>query len=108
MIVGPNKGVENALKKIGDEDPAILLDWNIASLNAAVAHVNATQPTLPNWSTQLQYPMTPEGLQEDIAASLALPGGGANRPELVETILWRFWQNQFHDERSVCDCPVHT
>jgi hypothetical protein len=58
-----------ALRNIGDEDPAILLDWDIAALNYKMARVNAMdpldQPDLPNWMmiTEAGYPITTVGLK---------------------------------------------
>jgi hypothetical protein len=71
----PNKDVKKALRFIGHGEPAVILDWDIAALNNAVAHVNAVRPALPNWIFG-GYPITAEGLQRDIVANIAVPGGG--------------------------------
>ena len=87
-IEGPNNDVKKALRNIGDEAPGVLLDWDVRALNAAVARVNglaaAAQPALPTWMlTAGAYPITPEGLQHDIAADLAFPGGGLHGNALI-------------------------
>jgi hypothetical protein len=87
-IDGPNKDVMEALRKIGHDEPAVMLDWDIAALNNAVAHVNTmaavgVQPAVPAWITGGVYPMTAEGLQRDIAMYIAQPGGGLQGNALV-------------------------
>ena len=85
-IVRPNEDVLKALQNIGDEDPAIVLDWDISALNAATAHVNAmgagVRPAIPTWIGG-SYPVSAQALQEGIAAYLALSGGGREGNSLI-------------------------
>ena len=85
-IVRPNEDVLKALQNIGDEDPAILLDWDISALDAATAHVNAmgagVQPAIPTWMAG-SYPVSAQALQEGIAAYLAMSGGGREGNSLI-------------------------
>jgi hypothetical protein len=83
----PNEDVQEALRNIGDEDPAVLLEWEIAALKNAVAHVNTmavgVQPAVPAWITAGGYPITTAGLQRDIAVYITQPGSGLHGNTLV-------------------------
>ena len=65
-IVRPNEDVQKALQNIGEEDPAIILDWDISALNAATAHVNAmgagVRPAIPTWIGG-SYPVSAQALR---------------------------------------------
>lgn len=75
-IIDPNEDVREALKAIGQDDPGVLLDWNLDRIAAAAEWANANQPVLPVWFPGNAYPITAEQLQMGIANALATAGGG--------------------------------
>lgn len=76
-IKKPSEAVAAALQNVGQDDPAIFLDWQISKLRAAVAQVNALQqrPLIPAWMA-VQYPLTEDAVALAIAGELAAAGSG--------------------------------
>lgn len=76
--------VKTALKDIGNDDPAVSLDWNTNKLNAAVAFANQHVPPLPGWMIGgVAYPIDALQLQSSIIQALANVGGGSVGHSLV-------------------------
>jgi hypothetical protein len=68
----------NAVKGVGEDDPAICLDWNFANLSAAVAWANQQQPPLPPWyNPGAADPITVAGVREGLTRLLANAGSGS-------------------------------
>jgi hypothetical protein len=62
---------------VTDDDPAVLFNWEIASVNAFVAAANAfPQVAQPHWITTAPGAMTTHSIMSDIIAHLAQVGGG--------------------------------
>lgn len=80
VIVNPSDAVLEALSKVGDDDPAVLLDWDVGCLERAVQHVNAAlpRPHLPAW-LHGQYPLTVLKVQQALMRELAAAGSGSSQ-----------------------------
>jgi hypothetical protein len=68
-ICNPSPAVLDAVRLVGENDPAICLEWNIANLLAAVDWANnpANQPALQPWYpgvTAATYPIDIVGIQQ--------------------------------------------
>jgi hypothetical protein len=75
-IRNPTPEILDAVKNVGEDDPAICLDWNLTNLADAVAWANKHHPALPAWYTAGVYPITEAGIQEGLVTLLAQCGSG--------------------------------
>jgi hypothetical protein len=81
-ICNPSPVVLAAVRLVGENDPAICLEWNIANLSAAVDWANnnpANRPALPHWYpgvTAAAYPINVVGIQQGLSTLLAQCGSG--------------------------------
>jgi hypothetical protein len=77
-ICNPTPAMLDALKRIGEDDPAICFDWNPVNLKAAVDWANQHRPPLPPWygAGAGVYPITEVGVQQGLVGFLAQAGSG--------------------------------
>ncbi|KAI9015457.1 hypothetical protein DFJ74DRAFT_709395 [Hyaloraphidium curvatum] len=73
-VRGP--AAERALADVGEQVPAVLLDWDAAHLAAALHHANQARPPLPAWLLPAAYPITAAQLQYAIVSHVARVAGG--------------------------------
>jgi hypothetical protein len=77
-ICNPSPAVLAAVRHVGEDDPAICLEWNVANLLAAVDWANnaVNQPPLPPWYPGVAYPINVDGIQQGLSTLLAQCGSG--------------------------------
>ena len=75
-ICNPTSKILKALRNVGENDPAVCLDWNIGNINAAVLWANQNQPALPTWYNAGGYPITVGTIQDALVTLLAQSGSG--------------------------------
>lgn len=58
LIVEVFGEASHCLDQVGEDDPAILLDWDLEKVRAAVALANRVRPPLPFWMIEhYEYPI---------------------------------------------------
>jgi hypothetical protein len=81
-ICNPSPAVLAAVQHVGENDPAICLDWNFVNLSAAVdwANIPANRPPIPPWypgpGGAAAYPINVVGIQQGLSTLLAQCGSG--------------------------------
>ena len=75
-ICNPTSKILKALRNVGENDPAVCLDWNVDNVNAAVRWANQNQPTLPTWYNAGGYPIAVGTIQDALVTLLARSGSG--------------------------------
>ena len=75
-ILNPSQAVHDALKRVREDNPGILLDWHFEAVSAAVAYAKANTPLLLPWLDGIAYPILVKQLQAVISNTLAKFGGG--------------------------------
>ena len=73
--------VQLVLSKVGLDDPAALLMWDVDKVNAAVLYLNAAAAAnanamAPAWLGGGAFPITPSGFMQAIATRVGAQGGG--------------------------------
>ena len=100
-ICNPTSKILTALRNVGENDPAICLDWNVDNVNAAVLWANQNQPALPTRYNAGGYPITVVTIQDALVTLLARSGSGhqLGRALLAPNDLEQFYRIQVQIER---------
>jgi hypothetical protein len=79
VLVDLSTNVKNVLDKVGDDDPAALLVWDIDHVIEAVLHLNShagAGAVLPPWLGGSPYPITSAAFMQCIVNRVGAVGGG--------------------------------
>jgi hypothetical protein len=98
--------VVHALKCVGEDDPALMLDWNFENVDEMVNALNANPPQVVPWLGINNFPITADKLIRAIVDYAAAFGGGSVGRVLFAPNDFRQYSKVVAALMSLCHDPV--